>query len=192
MYMCITKSRRGFTFIELAVSIAIIGVLSAVILSSVNGARKSGRVAQRVGDIKRVQAALDLYYAKNRSYPSTGGSTSWRSTCPAWGSLNKDNVIMDVNTSVKLVPTYLTVMPEDPQRGSAGTNQNCYLYTSNGTDYAFLIHDVTDLSNGSAGATYAKYPELIDPARDSGASASVVDGTGIWAWKVSSPGGVTW
>lgn len=175
-----TQSQKGFTFIELAVSITIIGVLSAVILSSVNGARKSGRVTQRVGDIKRVQAALDLYYAKNRSYPNTGGSTSWRSTCSAWGGYSLDNVIIDVVNGNKLVPTYLTVMPEDPQRSSGGTNKNCYRYASNGADYAFIIYDVTELAPGNSGATYAKYPELYDQTRPT------------QAWKVSSPGAITW
>lgn len=174
------QSHKGFTFIELAVSIAIIGVLSAVILSSVSGTRKSGRVAQRVGNIKRVQTALDLYYAKNKVYPTTGGSASWRSTCPAWGGFSLDNVIMDTVNSNRLVPTYLIVMPEDPQRSSGGSNKNCYLYTSNGTDYAFLIHDVTELAPGNSGATYAKYPELYDPVRPT------------WAWKVSSPGAINW
>lgn len=171
------QSKRGFTFIELAISISIIGVLSLVVLSGVNSSRKSARVAQRVSDMKRVQSALDLYYAKNRSYPYTGGTASWRSTCTSWGGYTRDNVIVDINNGNKLVPTYLLAMPEDPQK-STNPSINCYLYTSNGTDYAFLVHDVPELSAGNSGATYAKYPEFFDSVRPT------------WAWKVSSPGGI--
>lgn len=166
------QSNKGFTFIELAVSIAIIGVLSTVILSSVNGARKSARVAQRVSDLKKVQAALDLYYAKNKSYPSTGGAH--RGVCPSYsggGAYTANNGLVIPG----LVPQYINQIPVDPQT-SATNDSNCYLYRSNGTDYAFIAHQVLELSDGSAGASYAKYPELVDPLRPT------------WAWKVYSPG----
>lgn len=171
------QSQKGFTFIELAVSIAIIGVLSTVILSSVNRARKSARVAQRVSDIKQVQAALDLYYAKNRLYPTTGGS--WRGTCFSYsggGSYTASNGLVIPG----LAPTYIPRVPTDPQ-SNPSVDANCYLYRSggnpDGTDYAFLVHQVTELSDGSSGASYAKYPEFYDSNRPT------------WAWKVSSPGG---
>ncbi|MHB1316432.1 MAG: type II secretion system protein [Minisyncoccota bacterium] len=170
--MYIRSSKKGFTFIELAVSVSIIGILSAIILSGVASTRKSARVAQRIADIKQVQSALDLYYANNRAYPSTGGVSNWRSTCSAWGGYTRDNVIPG------LVPEYIKTIPADPQTVSSSV-YNCYLYTSNGTDYAFLVHDVTELKTGS-GATYAKYPELYDPIRPT------------WAWKISSPGGVSY
>lgn len=185
------NSNKGFTLIEVLAVITIIGVLSAFVFSGAAASRKSGRVAQRVSDMKRVQNALELYYAQNKSYPSTGGSGSWRSTCPLWGGHAGNNVIMDVNNNNRLVPTYLPAMPNDPQT-APGSNNNCYLYTSNGSDYAFLNHWVTDFSDGSSGATYLKHPELVDPARDGGSNANIVDGTNIWSWKVSSPGAIAW
>lgn len=165
--------------VELLVAISIIGILSAIILSGTAATRKSGRTAQRVSDLKRVQSALDLYYANNRSYPNTGGSTSWRSVCPGGGGLRSDEVIVDVVTGMKLVPAYLDVMPIDPQT-KPGSDLSCYGYTSNGTDYAFIDYGVAELMNGSFGASYAKYPELADPARP------------MQSWKISSPGGVNW
>jgi len=173
-----TQSNRGFTFVELMVSIAIIGILSAVVLSGVDRVRKNGRVAQRLSDIKRVQAALDLYYAKNKSYPTTGGS--WRGICASYnggGAYTAGNGL----SIPGLAPTYISRIPVDPQSSPSNDN-NCYLYRSggspDGTDYAFRVDQVTELSNGSAGASYAKYPELYDSVRPTS------------AWKVSSPGGV--
>lgn len=60
---------RGFTLIELLVVIAIIGLLSSVVLASLNGARKKGRDARRVSDLKQLQVALELYYSDNGAYP---------------------------------------------------------------------------------------------------------------------------
>ena len=64
------KSSRGFTLIELLVVIAIIGILASIVLASLNSARKKGRDARRVSDMKQLQLALELYYdANSSSYP---------------------------------------------------------------------------------------------------------------------------
>lgn len=61
--------QAGFTLIELLVVIAIIGILSSVVLASLNTARKKGRDARRIADIKQLQLALELYYDANGEYP---------------------------------------------------------------------------------------------------------------------------
>ena len=63
--------KRGFTLIELLVVIAIIGILSSVVLASLNSARQKGRDARRISDVKQVQLALELFYDANQSYPTT-------------------------------------------------------------------------------------------------------------------------
>ncbi|TSC84083.1 MAG: general secretion pathway protein G [Parcubacteria group bacterium Gr01-1014_17] len=63
----------GFTLIELLVVIAIIGILSSVVVASLNGARKKARDARRVDDVKQLQLALDLYFdssAAGGKYPT--------------------------------------------------------------------------------------------------------------------------
>ena len=68
-----TSASRGFTLIELLVVVAIIGILSSIVLASLNSARKKGRDARRVRDIKQLQLALELYYDANTTtgYPTT-------------------------------------------------------------------------------------------------------------------------
>ena len=64
------KNSKGFTLIELLVVIAIIGILSSVVLASLNSARKKSRDAHRVADIKQIQLALELEFDKAQAYPS--------------------------------------------------------------------------------------------------------------------------
>ncbi len=66
-----TSYKRGFTLIELLVVIAIIGILSSIVLASLNSARKKGRDARRIADVKQIQLALELYYDAHSSYPTT-------------------------------------------------------------------------------------------------------------------------
>ena len=65
-----TSYKKGFTLIELLVVIAIIGILSSIVLASLNSARKKGRDARRVSDIKQLQLALELSYDANAKYPA--------------------------------------------------------------------------------------------------------------------------
>src|SRR3989338_7568930 len=65
-----SKKSKGFTLIELLVVIAIIGILSYVVLASLNSARKKSRDARRVLDIQQIQTALELYFDAIKSYPT--------------------------------------------------------------------------------------------------------------------------
>lgn len=64
------KRKKGFTLIELLVVIAIIGIISAIILASINNSRQNTRDGQRLSDIKQLQNALELYAVSNGyTYP---------------------------------------------------------------------------------------------------------------------------
>ncbi len=66
------KSTRGFTLIELLVVIAIIGILSSVVLASLNTARTKGNDAARIANVKSLETAMELYYNTNNTYPQAG------------------------------------------------------------------------------------------------------------------------
>ncbi len=67
--MSIVKVKKGFTLIELLVVVAIIGLLATLAIISLGTARGKARDAKRVGDIKSVQSALELFNNENAAYP---------------------------------------------------------------------------------------------------------------------------
>ena len=67
-----TPRNKGFTLIELLVVISIIGLLSSVVLASVNEARARARDARRISDLNQIRNALALYYSQNGNYVGTG------------------------------------------------------------------------------------------------------------------------
>ena len=69
-YLDKLKNSRGFTLIELLVVIAIIGILSSVVLASLNGARESARDARRQSDLSQIRTGMTLYKDAEGVYPS--------------------------------------------------------------------------------------------------------------------------
>lgn len=121
------KSKSGFTLIELLVVIAIIGLLSSVVLASLNSARAKARDAKRQADLKQLQLALELYFDSNGSYPSG-----------CWNYYEKDGE----NFIPGLSPGYIPLLPRDSLQGQKcpggiGDNSNwrTYYYCSNGAAY---------------------------------------------------------
>ena len=164
---------RGFTLIELLVVIAIIGLLSAVVLASLNTARAKGMDAQRVSNLRNIQNALELYASDHSGqYPvSTNQNcwTGWDGQVACAGGLAPNNVIPG------LVPAYMPSFPTDPQIDKV--NNLCdYLYISNGTDYKLLFHQCPT-SNICYGAGEIK-TSFYDPQRPT------------WACQISTPGAV--
>ena len=61
---------RGFTLIELLVVIAIIGILSSIVLASLNSARTKAQNTQRITELRELSKALKAYFADTGSFPS--------------------------------------------------------------------------------------------------------------------------
>jgi len=79
----VTSSQRGFTLIELLVVIAIIGVLSAVVLASLNTARSRGNDAAIKSNLSTVAVQAELYYDTNNAY-ATSSITACSSGLFTW------------------------------------------------------------------------------------------------------------
>lgn len=132
------RSERGFTLIELLVVISIISLLSSVVMSSLESARKKARDARRMADMRQLRTALELYYDANGVYPlgGSGSEASWSGHCPSYGNY-------DTNYIQGIAGVYISGLPKDPQF-DAGSQ--CYLYrrTNNGADFKLLAHGTTE------------------------------------------------
>lgn len=63
------REAQGFTLVELLVAIAIVGLVFGVIISSASALQKKSRDTQRQSDLRRIQTALQQYYADANTYP---------------------------------------------------------------------------------------------------------------------------
>src|SRR5690348_2772252 len=117
---------KGFTSIELLVSIAILAVVSSVGLVVFSTSQKVSRDDKRKNDLRSIQQALELYYYQNKSYPGILKATSDSGANPWISGLSSD---------------YILNLPRDP------LNHDEYVYA-----YASRS-DINPSSNDCTGGT---------------------------------------
>lgn len=81
-------SGGGFTLIELLVVIAIIGILSSVVLASLNTARGKGSDAKIKAQLQAVRSATEIYYDGGQTYTA---STMASPALPCTGAMFVDS-----------------------------------------------------------------------------------------------------
>ena len=161
------KKKQGFTLIELLVVIAIVGILSSVVLASLNTARAKSRDAKRMNDLREMQKTVDLFFHDNDGvYPSTGGA--WHGGalgCYGGHGYDATGFIPGV------VPKFISELPADP-KSSGG---NCYLYRSDGINYMILAHQTVETFDPDVG------PHPMDrPAHNQQSIAVYSPGARMW------------
>lgn len=160
--------KKGFTLIELLVVIAIIGILSVIILATVNNSRQNARDGQRLSDIKQLENALEIYFTgagyvyPDKIYPATCTQTD-QTSCPL------------------VIAGVIPKMPFDPVNGAA------YRYTGLGADVAncFGYHLGISLENSNAILTGLKDD---DTNTTTGGAATRCGNSSTWGLTAADTG----
>ena len=98
---------EGFTLIELLVVIAIIGILSAVVLASLNTARSKGNYAAVKSNLATIQTQAELYYdANSNTYGATVATSS--GACSTAATMFVDPTIKAAISSATLAGSTVT------------------------------------------------------------------------------------
>lgn len=69
MFRRLLRGERGFTLVELLVTIAILGTLFGIVTLALNGLSVSATTNIQAAELDQVQTAVDIYLAAN--YPGT-------------------------------------------------------------------------------------------------------------------------
>jgi len=145
----IMKKNNGFTFIEVLIVVAIIGILASIILVGLSGFRNRGRDTRRVADLREVQNGLELYYTKNGVYPDTTAFAGG----PGSGSLS--DILINAGIGINVVP-------DDPN--AAGSDWHYGYCRSGTTSYVLGAHledsGNSNLSQYQAGTNFPCLPTL--------------------------------
>ncbi|MBD3282234.1 MAG: prepilin-type N-terminal cleavage/methylation domain-containing protein [Candidatus Portnoybacteria bacterium] len=122
---------KGFTLVELLVVIAIIGLLTGMVVISIQHVKAKARDSQRVSDINSIATALALYHNDNNNYPIYDGYIT---------SEDDLSVVLEGADAIN-------EMPIDP------INQGDYRYyyqSTDGSDYYIEYYLETDSMSGKS------------------------------------------
>lgn len=139
------NKKQGFSFIELLVVVAIIGILAGLAALSVSGARAKARDALRKSDMHHIRRALHAYQSDFEEFPESE---------EVWGDLPS----LDSN--------YIKDMPSDP----VGTSPYRYATHDSQTalDVEFAVEcaleNFDDQNSGEASGDPLSVSFISDPS----------------------------
>ena len=133
------KGTRGFTFVEIIVVVAVLGIIASIVLVNLSTAARKGRDGDRQADIRTLQVAVELYKQKNGRYPAgCRGAATWSGQTGTSYACPSGNQYI-----VGLAPEFIPSLPTDKRLNGASSG---YVYTTNtdGTVYKIMAKQTVE------------------------------------------------
>ncbi len=180
--------KKGFTLIELLIVIAIIGILSGVVLSSLRASQFKADDSRRYQDLQQVKTALELYLGKH-SYTlptlAVSGSVSEGEELLAYTETQTQN---SIKTSKIPVGNFLTQVA---QADTTHTDPACVRFDQLATilvNEGFLPRVPQDPQDTPADSCYKAF--TIDTDNDSSTIEAITAYTYLWEKYTTQTNGV--
>ena len=124
------RFNKGFTLIELLVVIAIIGILSSVVLASLNTARAKGADANIKSNLANIRSQATLFYDVGQTYT---------------GLCSNDNVVAQM-VSANTVASVVAAVSNDLTVAGSATQSVCH-EAADGSEWAVNVPLKTNSAN---------------------------------------------
>jgi general secretion pathway protein G len=120
IYACIRGGRRikhrGFTLLELIVTIVIVGILSAIAVPLYKGYIDKSKISTAIIDIQNISASISTYFGDHNQYPDSLTDVGYATLLDPWGNpyvyvnlstappgkARKDHFLVPINTDYDL------------------------------------------------------------------------------------------
>lgn len=143
--------KKGFTLIELLIVIAIVGILTALVTTNLQGARSRARDVRRKSDLRSIEQSIRLYYNDMKGFPQSSSEyeingCEGAATCSWGGAFATTSTV------------YMSGLPQDPSSNDTTTVN--YEYYSISDDQFMLVAKLENLSDPDIAASQARCATL--------------------------------
>lgn len=125
------KNRGGFTFLELLISITIIGIIATISMITLRTQSANARDARRRADIEQVRTALEFYRQAQHTYPNEVPTTG----ASGWEISTATNFLQElVNEGA------MQKIPRDPRNTLVNTGAGAFFLPRPNGDFFYAYH----------------------------------------------------